>query len=352
MLIQQSGVTHQQKEATDGFVLFAPVAGDQAFLVDYTGAEVHHWSVGTGFTNWCYLLPNGNLFMNERCEHRKGVALTGSGLMREYDRDSNLVWEHPDPWQHHDARRLDNGHAVYLAFTPLSKAEQSSIAGGVPGSESDVGICGECIREVDADGQVVWEWHFTEFEDGQFPLHPNANRWSRGHTNTVFPMPDGNYLISCKTLNLVFIICRQTNKVVWHYQNDKMGGQHDAQVLDNGNILLFANGAYSSDLHHSQVWEINPSTKEITWQYWARDNPQSFFSPHIGGCQRLASGNTLICEGSKGCVFEVTPDKQIVWEYINPHRFHADGFGKINWLFRARHYLPDSVEIQNLKLAG
>ena len=41
--------------------------------------------------------------------------------------------------------------------------------------------------------------------------------------------------------------------MVWRYQNDEMGGQHDAQLLDNDNILVFANGAYSRDLHHSQV---------------------------------------------------------------------------------------------------
>jgi len=160
----------------------------------------------------------------------------------------------------------------------------------------------------------------------------------------VCPLHNGNYLISCKTLNLLFIVDRQTSDVVWHYQNNEMGGQHDAQVLQNGNILLFANGAYASDLHHSQVWEINPTTNQIVWRYRAEDNPQSFFSPHIGGCQRLPSGNTLICEGAKGCVFEVTPAGDVVWEYVSPYMNETPGFGKINWLFRARHYQKGSAE--------
>ena len=29
-------------------------------------------------------------------------------------------------------------------------------------------------------------------------------------------------------------------------------------------------------------------------------------------------GNTLICEGSNGRIFEVTPAGEIVWEYVNP----------------------------------
>ena len=348
MLIQNTGVTHAMpSRQTDGLVLFAPIAGNDVYLVDYKGEVAHHWSVGNGFTFWCYLLPNGNLFTNERCADRKGVALTGSGLMREYDWDGNLLWEHLDPYQHHDARRLDNGGAVYLAFSELNAAEQSSITGGVPGSEAEGGIFGEAIREVDDAGQTVWEWDFREMDAGQFPLHPNANRWSRGHTNTVQSLLDGNYLISCKVLNLIFIVDRKTRKMIWHYQDDRMGGQHDAQMLENGNILLFANGAYASDLHYSQVWELDPKTSEIVWSYKSKDNPQSFFSPHIGGCQRLSSGNTLICEGAKGCIFEVTPEGEVVWEYVSPYLNDTPGFGKINWLFRARHYQADGPEIRN-----
>ena len=346
MIVQETGVTHNlANDSTPGYVLLAPGGDSKVYLVDYTGTAVHQWQSTGGLTRACYLLPNGNLFVNERCSVPKGVSLTSSGIMREYDWTGNIVYEHIDPWQHHDARRLPNGHTVYLAFTELTDKQQASIKGGISGTETAPGIMGECVREVDAKGDVVWEWHFTQFSDSEFPIHHNANRWSRGHTNTVFPLPDGNYLISCKNLNLLFIIDRQTSDVIWHYQNNAMGGQHDAQMLANGHILIFANGAYASDLHHSQVWEIDPASNEIVWQYRAKDNPQSFFSPHIGGCQRLASGNTFICEGAKGCIFEVTPHGDVVWQYICPYVSATEYFGKINWLFRARHYLQYSPEL-------
>ena len=35
--------------------------------------------------------------------------------------------------------------------------------------------------------------------------------------------------------------------------------------------------------------------------------------------QRLPNGNTLITEGSNGRVIEVTPDHEIVWEFISPY---------------------------------
>ena len=71
-------------------------------------------------------------------------------------------------------------------------------------------------------------------------------------------------------------------------------------------------------------------------------------SPHVGGCQRLPSGNTLVCEGAKGCIFEVTPDGDVVWEYVCPYFNEATGFGKINWLFRARHYTAGTPELAAL----
>ena len=347
MLIQHTGVTlHEASRSTPGFVLLKPSEGKQVYLVDYAGRTVHTWKAGGGITNWCYLLPNGNLFVNERCKAPKGVPLTVSGLMREYDWQSNVVWEHLDPYQHHDARRLNSG-VVYVAYTEMKPEDARRVSGGIPGTEPPDGMSGEVIREVDERGNVVWEWDFMEVGFDRFPIHRNANRWSNGHHNTIQVLRDGNYLVNSKVRNLVFIVDRRTRELVWHYQNDEMGGPHDAQILDSGNVLLFANGAYAADLHHSQVWEIDPATNEIVWRYVAKNNPMNFFSPHIGGCQRLSSGNTLICEGAKGCVFEVTPEGDAVWEYVCPYFNFHPRFGNINWLFRARHYPADAPELQN-----
>ena len=70
--------------------------------------------------------------------------------------------------------------------------------------------------------------------------------------------------------------------------------------------------------------EVNPRTSQIVWEY----HDQSlfdFFSPYISGAQRLANGNTLICEGCDGRIFEVTADGQVVWEYVSPYFFVGAG---------------------------
>ena len=348
MRIRQTGLLYDDPaRSTPGYLLVSPVEGDRTFLLAPDGAVAREWRTCAGMTNWSCLLPNGNLFRNERCPDRKGVALTVSGRMSEYAPDGTLVWRHDDPWQHHDARRLEDG-AIYAAFTPLDDRTKAAIRGGVPGSETDGGPFGEAIRQVDEAGRVVREWHLADLGMETRPLHRNANRWSYGHTNTVCPLEDGTLLVSSKNLNLIFILDPATNAVSWEYRNDEMSGQHDAQMLENGNILVFANGVYSSDLHHSRILEIDPRTNEIVWRYVARDDFTSFFSPHMGGVQRLPSGNTLVCEGNKGCLFEVTPDGVVVWEYVSPHTAPTAQFGRVNWLFRARHYEPDDPRLRGL----
>jgi hypothetical protein len=116
-------------------------------------------------------------------------------------------------------------------------------------------------------------------------------------------------------------------------------GQHDAQWIDEGylgegNILIFNNGQGRPDGQYSSVVEITPPVnftgfydyiegqsympKIPTWEYTS-ENPNDFYSPKISGAQRLSNGNTIICHGDDGYIFEVTYDKEIVWEYTNPY---------------------------------
>ncbi|MFC1909401.1 aryl-sulfate sulfotransferase, partial [Chloroflexota bacterium] len=95
-----------------------------------------------------------------------------------------------------------------------------------------------------------------------------------------------------------------------------------------GNILVFDNGGQSgyggSDGYprytrdYSRIIEFNPVTLEVAWQYGAGSGKEFFFSHNISSAQRLPNGNTLITEGANGRVFEVTPYKEIVWDFLSP----------------------------------
>jgi hypothetical protein len=55
----------------------------------------------------------------------------------------------------------------------------------------------------------------------------------------------------------------------------------------------------------------------LTWTYTASPT-SNFYTSEVGGAQRLPNGNTLITEGIKGNLFEVTSTGEMVWRYINP----------------------------------
>ena len=115
---------------------------------------------------------------------------------------------------------------------------------------------------------------------------------------------------------------------------------HDAQWIPPGhpgagNILIFNNGQGRPGGQRSSVDEIRPPL-DADGAYarpsdgpfgpaaplWSHDQPR-FYSARLSGAQRLANGNTLICAGEQGRVFEVTPAGERVWEYLSP--FGHDG---------------------------
>ena len=73
-----------------------------------------------------------------------------------------------------------------------------------------------------------------------------------------------------------------------------------------GNMLVFDNGAHHPIVPRSRVIEVDMNTGKIVWQYYPK-HVFSLFSGHIAGADRLWNGNTLICEGQSGRVFEVSP---------------------------------------------
>jgi hypothetical protein len=73
--------------------------------------------------------------------------------------------------------------------------------------------------------------------------------------------------------------------------------------------------------------------------------PSSFYSNHISGAQRLPNGDTLVCTGDTGTLFEITPSGRLVWEYKNPvGRTGIVPQGELTKgadVFRAYRYAPD-----------
>ncbi|MBT4938565.1 MAG: PQQ-binding-like beta-propeller repeat protein [Rhodospirillaceae bacterium] len=350
MLFTQSGLTlYDRERATQGFTLFSPIQSSIAKIVDMEGQAVHQWELERGGINLCRLLDNGNLFITELTTEGPKIHAGKGGIMREYDWDGKVVWEHHDSGQHHDARRLPNGNTVYLAWERLDDELAKKVKGGKPGTEyahEDGVIFEDVVREIDPDGNVVWEWHTSLLDMDKYPICPLCPRYEWAHANTCAPLANGDIMVSFRVLNLLIIIDRQTGQVKWEHHDLNLGHQHDCHMLESGNVLVFSNGYHGFDKYYSTIQEFDPETRERVWEYRAQPT-LSFFSPHISGVQRLPSGNTLICEGGKGCIFEVTPEGETVWEYVNDIYSENPVQGSINWVFRATRYVPEDPRLQD-----
>ena len=99
-----------------------------------------------------------------------------------------------------------------------------------------------------------------------------------------------------------------------------------------GHILIFNNGVRRPEGNYSSVDEfvppvdkdgrytLKPGYYEPKAPVWSFTAPRKtdMYSSSISGAQRLPNGNTLICSGETGLLFEVTPQKELVWNFTNP----------------------------------
>jgi hypothetical protein len=101
----------------------------------------------------------------------------------------------------------------------------------------------------------------------------------------------------------------RTHSVVWAAQGP-WRGQHSAQFLANGHLLLLDN---LGSTRSSRVLEYDPATQAIPWWY-PGENDQPFQISSRGRIQRLANGNTLIFTSGQR-IFEVTKTDEVAWEF-------------------------------------
>ena len=193
------------------------------------------------------------------------------------------------------------------------------------------------------------------------------NKWHDAGDERFHPL---NIISDIRNLNVSFIIDHRSGDIVWRLGPDfeaskplqdigQIVGQHHVHMIPRGlpgegNILIFDNGGqaglgaptpcaptgyFNATRSHSRVIEIDPTTLKVVWSF--NDERYNFngdieglsisnllFSHYCSSADRLPNGNTLITEFLWSRIIEVTPEGEIVWEFINPG-------GKV---FRAHRY--------------
>jgi len=289
-----------------------------------------------------------------------------------------------DYQQHHDVEPMANGNVLVIAWERKTRDEAIAMGRQSISGEIWPTLIAEIEPVGATGGNVVWEWHFWDhlIQDvdpekpnyGVIADHPELLDINCGsangdwiHANAIDYNEELDQIVfSSHTMHEFYIIDHSTTteEAAGHTGgNSGMGGdllyrwgnpqnydrgdssdQHffvvhginwiDPCIPGGGNLLVFNNGDRSgSSNDYSSVEEIVPPVDESGHYYiapgqpfgpsapvWEYADPGSFYSSHISGAYRLPNGNTLICEGTSGHLFEVTESGTTVWD--RDYTFH------------------------------
>ncbi len=244
---------------------------NKVFVVSAAGEIEWEYPVTNGQDVW--RLPNGNYLLS----HMRGAIEITPG--------KEIVWEYrsPEGTEVHTCQPLPDG-SVMVAECGTSR-----------------------IVEADREGTIRKEIKLHTSTTNVHLQFRNARKLQNGHYLVAFVGErklveldgEGNLVKEIPTPGDVFVGIR----------------------LPNGNTL-----AGCGDGH--KVVEFDPDGK-IVWQIEENELPGVPLR-FVAGLQRLPNGNTVVCNwgghghiGQQPLVFEVTPEKQVVWKVEDHDKFRT-----------------------------
>ena len=333
---ENTSVTVNKTVSEDqAYNLYNSAHAAQAFLIDMGGNEVHRWArsfkeafpglpeaTGEWYdqSHWrnywrrVHLFPNGEML----------ALFEGNGLIK-IRWDSQVIWAINDMF-HHDMEVTADGR-IFVLNRRLATFDK--INDGEP-------ILEDLITVLDKDGRALETYSVvkmlidSEFADliKHIPrmgdcFHTNTLEVLDGRWAAKSPvLKAGNVLLSMRMFDTIMIADLEARKIVWAQKPGIWAKQHQPTLIGNGHMLLFNNVLEEKETagyDASSVIEFDPVTMQVVWEYKGTE-AIPFFSNHSGSNQRLRNGHTLITESAPGRAFEVTPQGEIVWEFVNPHR--------------------------------
>jgi len=350
----QHGITVDQAGKTsDGFTLYTMTDGAKATLIDMRGTEVYRWELPFRRAwprashiadplpdeqiHWfhCYLYPNGDLLA---VYHADGDTPYGYGLVK-LDKNSKLVWAYADNVHH--GFDVDEDGTIYaltqqivskppagLEFLDTPYIADSLVVLSPEGRKLESIPLAEAFANSPyalalAAGSIAAEPKKSFVPNNTLPPDHRMQSHSESdllHANSVkvlsrtlaakFPLfQAGQVLVSLRNIDTVAVVDRNTRRVAWACQGF-WRKQHDAEFLNNGHLLVYDNVGLHRE---TRILEYDPITQAVPWAY-TNEHATPFNAPFRGMKQRLPNGNTFIVDPDNRRLFEVTPDKELVWE--------------------------------------
>lgn len=362
-------------EPYPGYTLYT-ASGTRTNLIDLNNNVIKFWNHTRSGGYSVYLLRNGDLMRPALSSNSTINGGGAAGIVQKYSWNGTLLWEYTYSSNtirsHHDICPMPNGNVLLIAWEVKTAAE--AVAAGL--NHSAV-IWPDHIVEIQPSGTnggtIVWKWHFwdhliqdhdpTKANYGVVADHPellDINVGSAGsgdwmHINGIsYNERLDQIVISSHELDEVYVIDHSTTTqeaaghtggrygkggdILYRWgrpANYRAAGSQVFNVVHSsswvpdsvpggGHIMAFNNREGTNASHVVEIippedsagfYSHTPGTAygpaAPVWTYAA----SGFYSTHLGGCQRLPNGNTMLAESTDRKLWEVDSLGTVVWNF-------------------------------------
>ncbi len=317
-------LTHPPDGTDDDLVLFAPVNSSEYYTAPYGYIA----AVDRQGVVWWEFFSDQYGTVTELEPLRDHSLATAQYLsLIQLDLDHNVLYNSTNEGvtAHHDIDQMSDGRLIHLFFESYEP-------------EPDRYLLTDGVQILNLETRTIdWEWHSKDHVplsdynaiDILTSFYGLGYDWTHANSITLDEQAGALY-INYRNLNKIYKVGYPSGEVEWTMGKDADFGEamwdhaHNPEYIAPGRMVIFDNGTYHL---HSRVIEVafDPEAKsmELEWEY--RETPD-FYCPAQGAAIPLENDHILVTDANNGRLFEITRDKELVWELRIPLGF---------WIYKA-----------------
>ncbi|HEY9550240.1 MAG TPA: arylsulfotransferase family protein, partial [Kiloniellaceae bacterium] len=282
------GVTLNTPDAYPGYTLYTSGHASEASLISLDGKVLHRWQLSfsavwnetspvkepmpDNFFYWrkARLLPDGGLLAIFVVT---GDTPWGYGMVK-LDKDSNVIWSYLGQ-THHDFDMGADGRIYALTHEMRRTTYERHPQLTVPRLDDFVVVLspeGEELKKVSildalAGSKYGWLLNRVVWYNKHDFIHTNNIDVLEGEEAAALSFAeDGQVLLSFRDIDTIALLDLESEKIVWTMRGGWIG-QHDPDVLANGNILLYDNLGGFEQSGRTRILEVDPDNGGVVWRY-------------------------------------------------------------------------------------
>ena len=265
------------------------------------------------------------------------ITFLTSSNAYETDLQGNLLWQAPkegilnigsqEEYHHHFAK-MPFGSYMCTSYAYVKQAHLKN-------KDKQVTVRYNTLLEFDKNGNLVWSWNEKDHTDPKIIFENSTgdeDNWAGTHMNGfAFSALDNSMFLSYRNSSQVQKIDYLTGKLLytWSGQPSKFNNpaftffnQHGPSVTADGNIIIYNNNIQNFKNDTAiyptiQIVQNVGKNKEgmLLWEYvckWAEK--KKGIQSKEGFAIELLNKNILVNMGGTERIFEITKNKEIVWD--------------------------------------